>query len=312
MRQPSTALLLAAGLGTRLRPLTLVRAKPAIPVAGQPMVARIIRWLAAAQISDVVINLHALPETIATIVGDGSEFGVRARYSWEQPEVLGSAGGPRQALDILGDDIFLIVNGDTLTDLSIRPLIDAHATGDALVTMAVIPNPRPEHYSGLHVADDGAVLGVVPRGSAVPSFHFIGVQVAQRQAFAGAPKGRPSNSVGGVYADLIDSRPGSIRAHICNARFWDIGTVSDYVVTSDTFDPSRTLSVPASTVIGPDARLSDSIVWDDVVIAAGAAIERCIVTDGVRVDAGRSYSDSILMRGEDGQTFAMPLKREGE
>ena len=312
MRQPSTALLLAAGLGTRLRPLTLVRAKPAIPVAGQPMVARIIRWLAAAQISDVVINLHALPETIATIVGDGSEFGVRARYSWEQPEVLGSAGGPRQALDILGDDIFLIVNGDTLTDLSIRPLIDAHATGDALVTMAVIPNPRPEHYSGLHVADDGAVLGVVPRGSAVPSFHFIGVQVAQSQAFAGAPKGRPSNSVGGVYADLIDSRPGSIRAHICNARFWDIGTVSDYVVTSDTFDPSRTLSVPASTVIGPDAHLSDSIVWDDVVIAAGAAIERCIVTDGVRVDAGRSYSDSILMRGEDGQTFAMPLKREGE
>lgn len=312
MRQPSTALLLAAGLGTRLRPLTLVRAKPAIPVAGQPMVARIIRWLADAQISDVVINLHALPETIATIVGDGSEYGVRARYSWEQPEVLGSAGGPRQALDILGDDIFLIVNGDTLTDLAIRPLIDAHATGDALVTMAVIPNPRPEHYSGLHVADDGAVLGVVPRGSAVPSFHFIGVQVAQSQAFAGAPKGRPSNSVGGVYADLIDSRPGSIRAHICNARFWDIGTVSDYVVTSDTFDPSGTLSVPASTVIGPDARLSDSIVWDDVVIAAGAAIERCIVTDGVRVDAGRSYSDSILMRGEDGQTFATPLKREGE
>ena len=74
MRQPSTALLLTAGLGTRLRPLTLVRAKPAIPVAGQPMVARIIRWLAAAGVTDVVLNLHALPETIASIVGDGGQI----------------------------------------------------------------------------------------------------------------------------------------------------------------------------------------------------------------------------------------------
>jgi len=145
MRQPSTALLLAAGLGTRLRPLTVVRAKPAIPVAGQPMATRIIRWLADAGITDVVMNLHARPETIAAIVGDGSALGVRARYSWEQPEVLGSAGGPRQALDIIGDDTFLIVNGDTLTDLPLQPLIHAHAASHALVTMAVIPNPRPEH-----------------------------------------------------------------------------------------------------------------------------------------------------------------------
>jgi len=88
--------------------------------------------------------------------------------------------------------------------------------------------------------------------------------------------------------------------------------VADYRATSIAFDPSKALSLPASTVLAPGAHVVDSIVWDDVVIAAGAAIERCIVTDGVRVDAGRSYSDSILMRGEDGQTFAMPLKREGE
>ena len=312
MRQLSTALLLTAGLGTRLRPLTEVRAKPAIPVAGQPMVTRIIRWLAAAGIADVVLNLHALPETIASIVGDGGQLGVRARYSWEQPEVLGSAGGPRQALDILGADTFLIVNGDTLTDLSLRPLIEAHDAAGALVTMAVIPNPRPEHYSGLRVADDGAVLGVVPRGSAVPSFHFVGVQIAHSQTFAGAPKGRPSQSVGGVYADLIDARQGSIRAHICEARFWDIGTVADYRATSIAFDPSKKLSLPASTVLAPGAHVVDSIVWDDVVIGAGATVAGCIVTDGVRVDDGAAYSDAILMRGEGGRTVATPLKPEGE
>lgn len=276
------------------------------------MATRIIRWLADAGITDVVMNLHARPETIAAIVGDGSALGVRARYSWEQPEVLGSAGGPRQALDIIGDDTFLIVNGDTLTDLPLQPLIHAHAASHALVTMAVIPNPRPEHYSGLRVAGDGAVLGVVPRGSAVPSFHFIGVQVAHSEAFVGAPKGRPSNSVGGIYNDLIESRPGSIRAHVCNARFWDIGTVHDYLVTSDAFDPSGAMSVPASTVMGPGARVSGSIVWDDVEIGAGATIERCIVTDGVRVRAGTSHADAILMRGGRGQTVAIPLKPEGE
>ena len=111
------ALVLTAGLGTRLRPLTLVRAKPAIPVAGEPLVRRIVRWLAANGVTDVVLNLHYLPATLTAVVGDGSDLGARVRYSWEQPQVLGSAGGPRQALPILGADAFLIVNGDTLSEL---------------------------------------------------------------------------------------------------------------------------------------------------------------------------------------------------
>ena len=91
------ALVLTAGLATRLRPLSLVRAKAAVPVAGTPLVLRILRQLAAAGITDAVLNLHHLPHTLAAVVGDGSDVGVRVRYSWEMP-VLGSAGGPRHAL----------------------------------------------------------------------------------------------------------------------------------------------------------------------------------------------------------------------
>src|SRR5688500_5937251 len=109
------ALVLTAGLGTRLQPLTLVRAKPAIPVAGEPLVRRLVRWLAAHGVTDVVLNLHHLPATLTAVVGDGSDLGSLVRYSWEQPQVLGSAGGPRQALPILGADAFLIANGDTLS-----------------------------------------------------------------------------------------------------------------------------------------------------------------------------------------------------
>ena len=85
------ALVLAAGLGTRLRPLTDVCAKPAIPVAGEPIIRRIAGWLAAHGVNDLVVNLHHLPHTVTAVLGDGSDLAVRVRYSWEQPRILGSA-----------------------------------------------------------------------------------------------------------------------------------------------------------------------------------------------------------------------------
>jgi NDP-sugar pyrophosphorylase family protein len=92
------ALVLTAGLATRLRPLSLVRAKAALPVAGEPLACRILRSLGAAGVTDAVLNLHHLPHTLTSLVGDGTGTGLRVRYSWEVP-VLGSAGGrslPRQ------------------------------------------------------------------------------------------------------------------------------------------------------------------------------------------------------------------------
>ena len=106
------ALVLTAGLATRLRPLSFVRAKAAMPVGGEPIVRRILRQLRASGIEDAVLNLHHLPHTITRVVGDGSDLDMRIRYSWEQP-VLGSAGGPRQALPLLDAGTFIIVNGDT-------------------------------------------------------------------------------------------------------------------------------------------------------------------------------------------------------
>ena len=131
------ALVLTAGLATRLRPLSFVRAKAAMPVGGEPIVRRILRELRASGIQEAVLNLHHLPHTITRVVGDGSDLDMRVRYSWEQP-VLGSAGGPRQALPLLDAATFLIVNGDTLTDVDIAALVAEHKQSGALVTMAVV------------------------------------------------------------------------------------------------------------------------------------------------------------------------------
>jgi mannose-1-phosphate guanylyltransferase len=305
------ALVLTAGLGTRLRPLTLVRAKPAIPVAGDPIVRRILRWLVASGVSHVTLNLHYLPETITTLVGDGSDLNASVRYSWEQPAVLGSAGGPRQALDIIGAETFLLVNGDTLTDLDVPRLCDAHRLSGALVTMALVPNVEPLRYGGVQLAADGRVTGFVRRGPAASgSFHFIGVQVAHRSVFAGLPAGQPINSVGGCYDELIAREPGRIRGLVTQAGFWDIGTVADYWQTSLAWTPNPDVTSAASHVAAT-AAVTRSILWDDVNIGPDASVDECIVTDGVHVRAGSRHYRQILMRASDGTTIAGALDVNG-
>src|SRR5688572_5174430 len=102
------ALVLTAGLATRMQPLSFVRAKAALPIAGEPLVRRILAALAADGVTDAVLNLHHLPHTITSVVGDGADLGLRVRYSWEVP-VLGSAGGPQRAIPLIGAPRFLII-----------------------------------------------------------------------------------------------------------------------------------------------------------------------------------------------------------
>jgi NDP-sugar pyrophosphorylase family protein len=287
------ALLLTAGLGTRLRPLSSVRAKPAVPVAGEPLARRVLRWLSAQGVEDVVLNLHHLPRTICAVVGEGGDLGVRVRYSWEDP-VLGSAGGPRRALPLLAADRFLVVNGDTLTDLAVADLVERHGRSGALVTLAVVPNTRPDRYGGVLVDDDGRVTGFVGRGSARTSWHFIGVQVVEAAAIADLPADQPAESIGMWYPALIGSRPGSIRAVTANASFSDIGTPADYLATSLALagDAASRPVVPGSPLAGSrcevraSARLVRTVLWDDVTVGEDAWLTECVVTDGVRVPAG--------------------------
>ena len=283
-------LVLAAGLGTRLRPLTDVRAKPAVPVAGRPLVTRILEWLAAQGVAEVVLNLHHRPETITRLVGHGEAAGVRVRYSWE-PVVLGSAGGPRQALPLLGSRFF-VVNGDTLTTLSLRALAETHASAGAAVTLAVAPHPAPDRYGGVLVAEDDRVRGFARAGGGA-GVHFVGVQLVEATVFADLPAGRPAATIGGVYDRLLavpaDERPGGIRAHRCEDEFLDVGTPADYLAASlaaarrEGYDA---LPVGAGSTVHPTASLVRTAVWDHTRIGADCRLDECIVADGVSLPAG--------------------------
>ena len=282
------ALVLTAGLGTRLHPLTCVRAKGAVPVNGAPLVCRILTWLVGHGFADVVLNLHHRPETIAARVGDGSALGARVRYSWEQP-VLGSAGGPRHALALLSDP-FLVVNGDTLTNVNLDALAAAHAESGADVTMAVIPNPRPDKYGGVLVSD-GWITGFTRPDPAVASFHFIGVQVARRRAFADLDDGVPAASVGSLYPRLIRANSRAMRAFVSDASFQDIGTPDDYLRTSLELAAAEGdhLTMGAGARISESAHVSRTAVWDDVTIGDGASVVECVIADGARLPARATY-----------------------
>lgn len=295
------ALVLTAGLGTRLQPLSSIRAKAALPVAGEALVLRILRSLRAAGVTRVVLNLHHRAETITREVGDGSGVGLRVRYSWE-PEVLGSAGGPARALPLLEADRFLIVNGDTLASINLPALAAQHVNTNALVTMAVVDGDS--RYNGVIADEAGMVRGF---GREPGAFHFVGVQAANAAAFAGVGTGRKSETVHGMYPGLIAQRPGSVRVMRTAAEFFDIGTPRDYLATALKIAAreGRPIDRGQGCTIAPDASLTDTILWNNVTIGARASLTRCVVADNVPVPAdARHVECSLVMR--DNKVVAEP------
>ena len=152
----------------------------------------------------------------------------------------------------------------------------------------------------------------MPRGAAAEgSFHFVGVQIAEAEVFRtlppGVPRaviggGRPGTGNAGVYDDLIRRQPGRIRGVVSETAFWDIGTVADYFATclalSDT--PADRVVAGRGGLIDPSATVTRCILWDDVEVGAGCRLDGCIVTDGVRVPAGRAFRDAVLIEARGG------------
>lgn len=305
------ALVLTAGLATRLQPLSSVRAKAAVPVAGTPLVVRILHWLREAGTARVVLNLHHRADSITRIVGDGSTIGLDVRYSWETA-VLGSAGGPARAIPLLASDRFLIVNGDTLADVDLRAMARQHMDTNALVTMAVVDaDPR---YNAIVADEAGMVRGFASRtpgtSGTLSGFHFIGIQIVNASVFAGVDPDVKSETVHGIYPHLIAGRPGAIRIFHTGAEFFDIGSPRGYLETAITIakregqplDRGRDCRIAATAV------LDDTVVWDRVAIGPGARLSNCVVADDVVVPAGAEFSRcSLVMR--DNSMVVQPFER---
>jgi mannose-1-phosphate guanylyltransferase len=287
-----------------------------MPVGDEALACRILRGLAAAGIEAAVLNLHHLPHTVTREVGDGSQCGLRVRYSWEQPRVLGSAGGPRHALPLVDGDSVLVVNGDTLCDMPLRELWEAHEASGALVTLGLMPHPQPGRYGGVVIdapvpapgdasrssrADSstlalasGAVTGFVPRTSQVPSVHYPGIQLIRREVLEPLADGTPSESVLEIYPRMIASQPGAIRGVVFDAHFDDVGTVDDYRRTCTTLagDADGNVISPGA-LVASSATLRGCIVWPGAIVPADCVLRNVVVTGHTLLAAGTRLENTV-------------------
>jgi mannose-1-phosphate guanylyltransferase len=195
-----------------------------------------------------------------------------------------------------GRERFLIVNGDTLTNVDLDALYEAHRSSGALVTMALIPNPRPEKYGGVLLDADARVTAFTRRAPEARTFHFIGVQVAEASAFADLPDGVPHESVGALYPRLMSDSPGCIRGYVSDASFQDIGTPADCLETSLALaatEGDRMSSARAR--VADSVRIERSALWDDVVVGSGAHLTDCIVADGAHIPEGMTLQRCAIV-----------------
>jgi N-acetyl-alpha-D-muramate 1-phosphate uridylyltransferase len=173
--RPRKAMILAAGRGERLRPLTDHTPKPLLEVRGKPLIQYHIERLAHAGIDDIVINLAWLGAMIQSYLGDGSRFGVRIQYSEEKPSALETAGGIFRALPMLGPNAFLVLNGDIFTDY---PLAQAALAPGRDAHLILVPNP-PQHREGDFGLEQGLALASAPL-----QYTFSGIAVYRPAFFA--------------------------------------------------------------------------------------------------------------------------------
>ena len=216
------AMILAAGRGERMRPLTDSLPKPLLPAAGKPLLQYHVEALARAGITDLVINHARSGERIEAWFADGAAFGVNIRYSAEGDNPLGTGGGIKRALPLLGDDPFLVVNGDTWTDFPLETLKPASSCQARLV---LVPNPA-HHPRGDFALQENKVTD-----SGEPKYTFSGIGVYHPGLFRSVTE--PVFALAPVLRQAMENR--QVTGELYRGRWFDVGTparlaeVEDYL-----------------------------------------------------------------------------------
>jgi NDP-sugar pyrophosphorylase family protein len=298
------AMILAAGYGERLWPLTSDRTKPALPVLGKPLVGYVAEYLARYGINDVVVNLHHEPESVRSALGDGSQFGVRLQYVHE-PVILGTSGAMDNARHFLEGDTFIVVNGKLITDLDLKAALETHRKAKALATLVLLSNPKHERFSIVETRDGlvsnfGGMPGPLsPESQADPPLMFTGIQILESRIFDYIPRGVFSHSTTEVYPRAIANGE-RIAAHVAAGMWYELSTLKRYLDISLALlrRQGRDVYTGRNPSIDEQAEVHDSVLWDNVTVEKGASVRRAILGDGVRVPAGERLEDVAVVRGE--------------
>ena len=312
------AMILAAGLGTRMRPLSDLLAKSALPVLNRPLLHHTLELLGRHGFKDVIVNTHHLPESVERAVGSGRRFGLRVRYSYE-PELLGSGGGPKKVREFFGAEPALLVNGDCVFDFDLSRLVRRHLESGARATLALKPNPDPRRYRPVITDAQGLIRSVrgLPRRARGAVSLFTGIQVVDPALFERLPPG-PSDIVADLYVPLLAEGARLLGLRIAGP-WLDFGSPLFYLrsqlrLLAEAKGRTRGGSlldaevrvgarahalrsvVGARAALGAGARVARSVLWPGARVGEGASVRGCIVTAGARVAAGERLVAKIVLK----------------
>jgi NDP-sugar pyrophosphorylase family protein len=313
------AVILAAGFGTRLWPLTEDRTKPAIPFLNRPLIAYSVEYLASFGIRDIIINLHHQPDSIRRALGDGSDLGVRIHYSYEE-EILGTSGALDRVRDRLADDDFVVINGKIITTIDLGAAIRSHRERDAIATLILKENVAREHFSIVEIdqncrvtrfagfpepiateaftAEANAPGMVGAAGKAEPApLMFTGIQVLSPRILDYVPRDRFSHSTIHVYPAAMESGE-AVLAHVCEGDWYEMSTLGRYFEASLLFmrKQGRSLISGVGCTVEEGAAAEDSVLWDNVTVGRGGRVRYCVLADNVRIPDGASFERAVVVR----------------
>jgi NDP-sugar pyrophosphorylase family protein len=297
------AMILAAGYGTRLWPLTIDRAKPALPFMGRPLVGYVAEYLAGYGCEEVLVNLHHRPESVRAALGDGSAFGVHLRYI-EEPVILGTSGALDNARQFLETETFIVINGKLATDIDLHAALRTHRESEALATLVLRPNPKRERFSTV-LTRDGMVQGFGRHptsdnadGDDEPLM-FTGIQILEPRIFDYIPRGVFSHSTTDVYPQAI-ARGERVAAHVSGGMWYELSTIERYLETSIVLlrREGRDVIAGAGSVLETGADVSDAVLWEDVRVERGARVRRAVLGAGVHVGRGETIENAAVVRAE--------------
>ena len=314
------AIVLSAGYGTRLWPLTEDRTKPAIPILGKPLVGYVAEYLAGYGIDEIVVNLHHRPESVRRALGDGSRFGVKLHYV-EEPEILGTSGALDNTREFFERDTFVVVNGKIITDINLNAALETHRRMNALATLVLLPNTRRERFSVVET-ENGRIKGfggMPVQGETGPApLMFTGIHILEPRILDYVPHGVFSDSVIDVYPKAIAGGE-ILAAHVASGKWRELSTLKRYLDISLELlkEEGKPLVAGAQAVISPSATVTDAILWDDVEVGAGARVNRAILADGVKINAGEIIENAVvvprqLVEGKKPPDKALPGHFHGE
>jgi mannose-1-phosphate guanylyltransferase/phosphomannomutase len=325
------AMVLAAGLGERLRPLTIDRAKPSLPLLNRPLIEHTLGYLEENGTTEVVINLHHMPESIRGLIGDGRRLGLKVHYSVE-PTILGTAGGLKNAEGHFRDSgTFVMINSDFVTDFNLKEAVGAHQASGSLATLILTPAHDPMEYGVVELGEDNRIIRIAGRPepgnwTSGSRYTFTGIHILEPEILDQIPSGRPFEINREVYPPLIAARR-PIRGHVHHGFWRELGTLRLYLegtlavlgqsldrfivhlqtrpgiyIDQVTLPPDVTIEAPLlvgrACTVGPRSSLLGGVVLGkNVRIGSGCALRSSVLWDGARIGDGASLSDCIVASG---------------